>query len=138
MLCFIPPFSPSLCNSCSTLRKRYKSRYRCLYAVIFITAGHTGVVSGAKLKCELFTSWNVNTVVWVNRHSCTITSHCYTADIIKGEATNGPPFENRSKAATLYSYITLDFFFHPHHHQEHHPPLLSQTGTTGLIQTRLL
>lgn len=56
---------------------------------------------------------NVNTVVQVNRHSCTITSHRYNADIIKWEATNGSPFENRGKVATLYS-ITLDLFSPPH------------------------
>lgn len=50
-------------------------------------------------------------MVWVNRHPCTITSQCYTADIIRRGTyvTNGPPFENSSKVATLYS-ITLDFF----------------------------
>lgn len=68
-------------------------------------------MSGAKLSARSSNPGiNVNTVVQVNRHSCTITSHRYNADIIKREATNGSPFENRGKVATLYS-ITLDFFF---------------------------
>lgn len=68
---------------------------------------------GAKLSARSsHPEINVNTVIWVNRHSCTITRHRYTADIIRREATNAPPFENRSKVATLYS-ITLVFFFPP-------------------------
>lgn len=81
---------------------------------MFIIRGHAGVMSGAKIS-----AWpsnpgiNVNTVLRVNRHSGTITSHRYNGDIIKREATNGSPFENRGKAATLYS-ITLDLFFFYH------------------------
>lgn len=74
-------------------------------------------------------------MVWVNRHSCTITSHCYTADIIKREATNGPPFENRSKVATLYS-ITLDFFSPT---ASYFPFFQSISAVAnGLIQTQFL
>lgn len=78
---------------------------------MFIIRGHARLMSGAKIS-----AWpsnpgiNVNTVLRVNRHSGTITSHRYNGDIIKREATNGSPFENRGKAATLYS-ITLDLFF---------------------------
>lgn len=81
---------------------------------MFIIRGHAGVMSGAKIS-----AWpsnpgiNVNTVLRVNRHSGTITSHRYNGDIIKREATNGSPFENRGKAATLYS-ITSDLFLFYH------------------------
>lgn len=80
---------------------------------MFIIRGHAGVMSGAKISARPSNPGiNVNTVLRVNRHSGTITSHRYNGDIIKREATNGSPFENRGKAATLYS-ITLDLFFSP-------------------------
>lgn len=78
---------------------------------MFIIRGHGGVMSGAKISAlPSNPGINVNTVLRVNRHSGTITaSRRYNGDIIKREATNGSPFENRGKVATLYS-ITLDLF----------------------------
>lgn len=94
-----------------TRPKWYESHYLCPPCVMFIIRGHAGVMSGAKISARPSNPGiNVNTVLRVNRHCGTITGHRYSGDIIKREATNGPPFENRGKAATLYS-ITLDLFF---------------------------
>lgn len=131
MLYIIPPFSLTFSL---TLIKWHKSHY--LSVPIFITTGHTGVMLGAKLSARSsHLEINVNTVIWVNRHSCTITRHRYTADIIRREATNAPSFENGSREATLYS-ITLHS---PPPTASYFPSFQSISCiANGLVQTQFL